>query len=120
MSKLHPEVKSKWLNALRSGKYKQGCQRLRKADDRFCCLGVLCDVYQKEKKKNFWTRKPSQYDNSFAFKATVLDTYTDSYPPEKVVVWATGNKDNRFWDLVYMNDNGHSFTSIAKYIEENL
>lgn len=37
-------LKQKWLEALRSGKYKQGRLALRTKADDFCCLGVLCDV----------------------------------------------------------------------------
>lgn len=41
-------VKKKWVAALESGEYKRGTSRLRKPDeegvDRFCCLGVLCDI----------------------------------------------------------------------------
>ena len=49
-------IRDKWVAALRSGKYKQGRGALRVAggsynheapesnEDRFCCLGVLCDV----------------------------------------------------------------------------
>lgn len=42
-NKMNPEVKAKWLEALRSGEYKQGKERLQ-AGDRFCCLGVLCHL----------------------------------------------------------------------------
>lgn len=35
--------RKKWVKALRSGKYKQAEGQLRDGD-RFCCLGVLCDV----------------------------------------------------------------------------
>lgn len=35
-----------WLNALRSGEYKQAQNRLR-VNDSFCCLGVACDLYDK-------------------------------------------------------------------------
>lgn len=38
-----PELKSKWLSALRSGKYKQGKKTLN-CGGKMCCLGVLCDV----------------------------------------------------------------------------
>lgn len=46
---MKPEVKNLWISALRSGEYQQGVGALRqKADpeqpDRFCCLGVLCDL----------------------------------------------------------------------------
>lgn len=46
--KLKPEVKQKWLQALRSGSYKQGKHVLRTADNHYCCLGVLCDVVAPE------------------------------------------------------------------------
>lgn len=46
------EVKEKWLEALRSGKYTQTSSVLRdSADDGkygYCCLGVLCDIYAQE------------------------------------------------------------------------
>lgn len=42
--KMNPEVKAKWVEALRSGKYLQGKHSLRTVDDKFCCLGVFCDV----------------------------------------------------------------------------
>lgn len=32
-----------WINALRSKKYKQGKGYLKK-DDKYCCLGILCDI----------------------------------------------------------------------------
>ena len=40
---MEPELKQKWIEALVSGKYKQGTQALKRADN-FCCLGVLCDL----------------------------------------------------------------------------
>jgi hypothetical protein len=40
---MKPEVKQMWLEALRSGKYKQGKRQLRDGN-KFCCLGVLCDL----------------------------------------------------------------------------
>ncbi len=36
----------KWVKALRSGEYQQGKDALRKGD-KFCCLGVACDLYAK-------------------------------------------------------------------------
>lgn len=40
-------LRQRWIEALRSGKYKQGKHALRRVyagSDEFCCLGVLCDV----------------------------------------------------------------------------
>lgn len=49
--KLNPEVKTKWVEALRSGKYKKGIGQLMieakdsdSGEDEYCCLGVLADV----------------------------------------------------------------------------
>lgn len=53
---MNAEVKEKWLAALRSGEYKPAVAFMRHSDTtganpyqhRFCCLGVLCDLYAKE------------------------------------------------------------------------
>lgn len=37
------QLKAKWVEALRSGKYRQGRSTLKHSGS-FCCLGVLCDV----------------------------------------------------------------------------
>lgn len=47
-------IKGLWLDALRSGEYKQAHETLAKVDpetkqvEGFCCLGVLCDLAVKE------------------------------------------------------------------------
>lgn len=38
------EVKARWLEALKSGKYRKARKRLRNKKGGMCCLGVLCDV----------------------------------------------------------------------------
>jgi hypothetical protein len=38
------EFRKKWIEALRSGKYKQGREYLKK-DGFHCCLGVACEIY---------------------------------------------------------------------------
>jgi hypothetical protein len=45
------ELKRKWVEALRSGKYEQASGKLR-VGNKFCCLGVLCDLVDPEK----WNR----------------------------------------------------------------
>lgn len=37
------KLKTKWIKALRSGKYKQGSGRLKKGNT-YCCLGVLAAI----------------------------------------------------------------------------
>lgn len=44
---MNSEVKKKWIEALRSRKYKQGHQMLKQVnngEEKYCCLGVLCDI----------------------------------------------------------------------------
>lgn len=50
--KLKPEIKRRWVEALRSGSYKQGKSVLTVESchgQRFCCLGVLCDLAENDK-----------------------------------------------------------------------
>jgi hypothetical protein len=42
-----------WAQALESGKYKQGKYWLREAD-KYCCLGVACDVFRKATRLGLW------------------------------------------------------------------
>lgn len=49
-TEMNKRVKTRWLAALRSGKYRQGTKQLRTikpGTDQVChcCLGVLCDLY---------------------------------------------------------------------------
>lgn len=58
-----------WVRALRSGKYGWGKSELRPKQDKFCCLGVLCEV---------------------AVKKGVIKSYNpqDRYVPVEVQYWA--------------------------------
>lgn len=38
------ELKAKWVEALRSGKYKKGTSFLVNDSEEYCCLGVLMDI----------------------------------------------------------------------------
>ena len=56
---LNRKVITKWVEALRSGDYQQGQGFLRQdgyegVADKFCCWGVLCDLYQKTHPSSQW------------------------------------------------------------------
>lgn len=53
MSKMNPEIKAKWVAALRSGEYNQAVSVLRNGYG-FCCLGVLCDLFASEHGMGDW------------------------------------------------------------------
>ena len=56
------EMRKRWVEALRSGKYKQARKVLRSSEDFFCCLGVACDiadasVWHQRKDFTYWYRE---------------------------------------------------------------
>jgi hypothetical protein len=106
-------LKKKWVEALRSGKYKQGQQRLRTTDDCYCCLGVLCDVAGGGE----WKRGPDGWD--YHLDNTV--GYALLPPAMEVRVFGTLNPTPVTGPLIALNDSQRaSFAEIADYIEANL
>jgi hypothetical protein len=95
------KLKTKWLAALRGGKYEQGRGQLyRKSDGTFCCIGVLCAVARK------------------GVKARPQDNALYEWAAEKI----GANTVNTLWK---MNDGvdgrqRHTFQKIAAYISKNL
>jgi hypothetical protein len=117
--KLHKE----WVEALRSGKYIQGQTALRR-DDKFCCLGVLCDIT----KSGDWTRKPGSsnlvYGDEFEVSEitlpfTVRGKSGLSFSPSVLVYDDFTDMIGRK-DLAELNDAGYTFEQIAGLIEEQL
>ena len=110
--KMNPEVKKKWVEALRSGKYKQGKGRL-KLGEQYCCLGVLCDLYIKREQS-------SETD----VETVSEHMRTEEFLPHMVIEWA-GLTDmnpaiNASETLSRLNDTGMSFYGIATDIERCL
>lgn len=102
---MKPEIKAKWLEALRSGKYSQTTEMLRNSHG-FCCLGVLCDVANGDAWEDF----------EWKYGEIVCDTELPE-PFAKDV----GLKGHEEAALVKLNDDQHaSFSEIADYIEANL
>lgn len=130
--KLKPEVKQKWLQALRNGSYRQGQHVLRTPHDEYCCLGVLCDLVQPEQWRDigetfWWDDNSNQKIRSVgyshgeflsrdvAFPAMdLLDSLIDDLSPLERVSFI-----DQCRNLAWMNDDGKSFAEIADYIEAN-
>ena len=135
---MNKDIAIKWVKALRSGKYKQGigslCEVTGKST-KYCCLGVLTDLYQKEckqKKKKALTVKKLY---ALIDDATMTESYVVAYGstketeilPLKVKKWAgmcsrRGDIESDVYcglDLMEMNDDGYSFKQIASAIENN-
>jgi hypothetical protein len=73
------DVKAKWIAALKSGEYTQGRASL-KQSDRYCCLGVLCDLFIKETKPDIGWLINGSYVYSF-------EGHSGDLPPS-VIQWA--------------------------------
>jgi hypothetical protein len=106
---MNKEVKARWVEALRSGKYQQGRAALN-ANGKFCCLGVLCDLYPSVKWHNYsqpgWKCLRNEYGDSIA-----------AMPPDEVEAWA-GLNTYATSRLANLNDNlNYRFVDIANIIE---
>lgn len=91
------KLKTKWLKALRSGKYAQGDSFLKLRDGKvtkYCCLGVLCEV------------------GRIRSSSDALIRGRDGAP--RILPNEVQN------ELASMNDSGKRFSTIAKWIEKNL
>jgi hypothetical protein len=81
------QIKKRWVEALRSGKYKQGKDYLCRDGD-FCCLGVLCELAVEdgvipEPAPSKVQPRPCRKDGVFAYGAGF-----DYMPPPEVCDWA--------------------------------
>ena len=104
---MNAEIKRRWIEALTSGKYKQGTMTLH-GGDAFCCLGVLCDLYATDHGLA-WSEGSDA--GTLSRQAAVL--------PIEVVRWA-GLFGNSPVNLAIYNDDGMTFVNIAKIIEAEL
>lgn len=100
----------KWLKALKSGKYKQTAGAL-KHKEGFCCLGVLCEVYNENSKTPI---KPKKIKNQDSY----VYNNNHSFPPNIVAEWA-GLKIEAMTNLTHFNDvQEYSFEKIASLMEK--
>lgn len=120
------ELKKKWVEALRSGKYRQGQYCLRTTDGAYCCLGVLCDCLDGSgwvrDGGNYWAYDFTNYGPQRDYGSHRVDlpvTLSWDLPVTlswEVFRWLPGTQGK----LIAMNDQGRPFTEIADYIEQNL
>lgn len=104
--KLDPELKAKWIAALRSGEYKQAKGVLwDRTNDSYCCHGVLCRVLGK--------------DDEYILANLGMIPNFDGYP--EILRPINGLDEGDIGrHLAALNDTGISFNEIANWIEENL
>jgi hypothetical protein len=109
-----------WVDALRSGEYKQGGDYLCR-NDRYCCLGVLCDLYEQQVKPVGFKKVRGSDD-----VATIYYGHCHETLPVDVMEWADMNSpvgayiesySDDAYSLSELNDGGHTFKELAKIIE---
>lgn len=126
-------LKQRWIEALRSGEYRQGQDRLRTEHNgaaSYCCLGVLCDLLVKDG-KGTWERDVAgrYYFQANENRLTGIEENTSVLPasalrltgiesPNPFVTFDRKTAESRS-SLAYLNDHGASFDRIAGIIEES-
>lgn len=123
-------VAEKWIKALLSKKYKQGRNALKykiKHGTRHCCLGVLCELYQKDHKRKLPTSTSTDRFNMDIPRGAKFTTFADCGIdlPEKVMKWAGMRSEVGFIrstgeNLATMNDEKVGFKKIADIIEDRM
>lgn len=137
-----PELKTAWIEALRSGRYEQGQQHLF-SNGKYCCLGVLCEVIPREilDRNGFRVVKNSKSleiiteieDEDSEFGAYLIDKSTSDDECLSVIGLHNfiGLPDRIETELINMNDGVNtstvaektipkSFSEIADWIETHL
>ncbi len=119
------EIKERWVEALRSGKYQQGSGYLLK-DDKYCCLGVLCELAVEDR----IISKDTEVERNIDSEKSIITLFGDNsewrtaFLPKKVANWSclfetNFNYNGTNKDLITLNDDGVPFTTIADLIEKN-
>ena len=119
------EIKTKWLEALRSGEYKQARDVMRDKDKNMCCLGVLCDITKNETGGEWDAFGRFIHGDTSSPESGVIPKSL-----EKVLgISQTGRLKKRYKapnllrddsiHLTVLNDSGLSFKQIANIIEKN-
>lgn len=107
-----------WINTLRSDKYKQGKHFLRRAENTFCCLGVLCDIVN----PTLWSDEAEE--NKYEHTCPTISRFTYDGHNTQLLPSDISEKygiDGNVQDVLSQwNDNtGIGFAGIADLIEKH-
>lgn len=126
---MNPDIKTRWLEALRSGEYPQTQGALNRPirdgekPAGLCCLGVLCELAVEDG----IVRRVPYSDYMLAYIAEGAEYVSNAILPREVVDWA--GLDTAYGleldpeedvTLTTLNDGGNTFAEIADVIEEHL
>jgi hypothetical protein len=130
---MNQEIKALWVEALRSGEYRQGQEYLgyknHRGEMEYCCLGVLCEIATEKGVTN----REKRFDGNHYGLLLAGEKGSVAMLPEEVAQWAgitnaAGDADIEGFlpeflggnpTLWRLNDSGHyDFNAIADIIEE--
>ena len=103
-----------WLQALESGKYKQGKEYLWTTGDGYCCLGVACVIAQEN-----GVRKIKIGQNIEELLPKTMCNFLKMSADAGFKCPIDYNK-KEYTSLADLNDKGITFKTIAKIIREQL
>ena len=121
---MNKEIKQKWLEALRSGKYRKGTHALKRkfpenTEAEYCCLGVFCEIcglkpVSSREAFSGITYFSYQFDN---------EAGEEEFPPDALVTNMIGEKSMYAQKLQYLssiNDRADTFDEAIEFIEKTL
>lgn len=116
------KLKKRWVKWLRSGRYDQGREVLVRETpkgDKFCCLGVLCDLMGVEFEfKQRWNHYGVDFEHPSTGYIGTKDYSSDSTLTPELYA-ESGLTEDDAEELMELNDGGKSFKYIADFIEKS-
>lgn len=112
-------VKLKWLEALKSGEYQKGTGYLRDKEDKFCCLGVLCNLLKDESDYDWNTADVADKVYCFTPNNGMADSFNWWGVPLQIRQKIYFTKEHET-ELVSLNDNHPTWDEVIEYIEKEL
>lgn len=116
---MNKRIKTKWIKALLSGKYTQTsgalCKEIEGGEKGYCCLGILTDLYIKEKKLKWENINGDIY---FGDDGALLSDRVCNWSGIKDSRGLFKKRNNHTNCLSALNDKGKSFKEIAKVIQK--
>lgn len=115
---MNKEIKAQWLNALRSGEYGKGKSVLRTScGTKYCCLGVLADLYGKSHNGVDWLMEFYETEDDTPYYTIIS---CNALPPSEIIEWAEIDNQDVVHSLMRTNDRSDDFDSVCKIIEKEL
>lgn len=121
---MNDAVRELWKAALISGDYEQGRGVLRNTENRYCCLGVLCDLYIKETGKGRWVahlghvgyifRDNDDFDSNSSVLTSSIGKWAGLESADPKVLCSDGEHRRL---SVLNDDRGATFSEIAELLD---